>query len=73
MAAAVISKEERDRLYRAECTACFAGREPVRREVYPGHWLWLHDSVATCAAHNLREQHRTDDAVAAQREKVPED
>lgn len=73
MADAVVNAEERQALYRAACAACARGREPVRRKVYGETWMWLHDSVAACGANSLREQHRHDDAVAAQREAVPED
>jgi len=53
--------------YAKLCPQCKLGREPVRREISPGVFMWLHDSVATCGAHAERENEKSQAAVAAQK------
>ena len=56
-----------ERLYAKLCAQCRAGREPVRRQISPGVFMWLHDSVAACGAHVEREKAKQEAAIAAQK------
>ena len=54
--------------YNRLCAYCARGQQPVRRNLYGNSWMYLHDSVQACGANALRNRHRDEDAITAQKE-----
>ncbi len=67
--ASIAKLRKRDELYQKECAGCkLLPYPPQRREVYPGTFMWLHNGHEACAAGELREKHKREDAIASQKE-----
>lgn len=56
---------KREELYQHECAGCkLLPYPPSRKEVYPGYFMWVHNGHEACAANELRERHKREDAIA---------